>query len=369
MYITDREAMPAAQPPESDAAQVPVADQQSIPSTGHADLDRSLDPEPAAWGLAAGPEVVGPGVDATAAAQGSPTGPAAECQPVLPPLPDHAQQWQAPEGEGATHETAPASGQRLPSDIAGPSTSPSSPPDAGRTAAIYVDADNQLPACAEPLLVLCRGDLAITRVEIVIAGNNAGRQLDLWVERLHAVDPAAEVEPLQVPARKEAADLALVMALGANLQRHRTAGDLILIVSRDELLVGAAERARALGCCCLVAYSSGAPVRPHAMQLPTLILPLPDKGATAAAPPLVAATSDKQDSIPVKPAAGQDTRAILTGVRKALEEHPKGGYAAGPLGYVLAQMGLDAKARARFLTQTDGVRVVGSGPDKRYLLP
>ncbi len=236
-----------------------------------------------------------------------------------------------------------------------------------RTCVFYVDADNQLPLCAGTLVETCRGDLAVGILRAFIAGNNSGRQVDNWSEALRTNAEHIAIHALKVPTRKEAADLALVMELGANLKDHIASRDLVIIVSRDDFLIGAAERARSLGCACIIAYGTGAPVSPRETSLPTLILPMPDKGTTASTVPRpIAPTAPSQVAFsPAK--AALTSSQILTKVQAELSQQPGGGYAAGPLGSLLAKLGLDADARKQFLSEARGVRILGSGPDKRYL--
>jgi hypothetical protein len=236
-----------------------------------------------------------------------------------------------------------------------------------RTCVLYVDADNQLPLCAGTLVETCRVDLAVGAMRAFIAGNNSGRQVDNWSEALRAGAEDIAIHALKVPTRKEAADLALVMELGANLKDHIASHELVIIVSRDDFLIGAAERARSLGCTCIIACGTGAPVSPRDTSLPTLILPMPDKGTMASTAP-----RPNAPAAPSPVAFSPDTAAltssqILAKVRAELSQQPGGGYAAGPLGSLLAKLGLDADARKQFLSEARGVRTLGSGPEKRYL--
>lgn len=261
------------------------------------------------------------------------------------PLPDASMSLdQAPSSDARAHQTV-----------------------AARTGVLYVDADNQLPLCAGALVETCRLDLAVGVLRAVIAGNDSGRQVDKWAEALRAGVEDIAIQPVIVPTRKEAADLALVMELGANLKDHIALRDLVIIVSRDDFLIGAAERARSLGCACIIAYGSGAPVNPRETSLPTLLLPMPDKGtpASAAFRPLPSMASSPVAGSPDQNALMASQ--ILAKVRAELPQLPGGGYAPGPLGSFLAKLGLNAKARKQFLAESRGVRTLGSGADKRYL--
>lgn len=264
-------------------------------------------------------------------------------------------------------DTSPIPQESISLDQALSSDARAHQPVIARTGVLYVDADNQLPLCAGALVETCRLDLAVGVLRAVIAGNDSGRQVAKWAEALRARIEDIAIHPLNVPTRKEAADLALVMELGANLKDHIAWRDLVIIVSRDDFLIGAAERARSLGCACIIAYGSGPPVNPKETSLPTLLLPIPDKGTPASAAPR------PLPSMAPPPVAGSPEKTALTAsqilakVRAELPQQPDGGYAPGPLGSFLAKLGLKAKARKQFLSETRGVRTLGSGPDKRYL--
>jgi hypothetical protein len=138
-------------------------------------------------------------------------------------------------------------------------------------------------------------------------------------------------------------------------------------VSRDAFLIGAAERARSLGCVCIIAYGTGAPVSPRETSLPTLLLPMPEKGTAASTAPRATAPT-APSPVSFSPAeAALTSSQILAKVRAEPPQQPGGGYAAGPLGSLLAKLGLNADARKQFLSEARGVRTLGSGPDKRYL--
>ena len=129
-----------------------------------------------------------------------------------------------------------------------PEPVPQTRPTQAQTAVFYIDADNQSAQSAADLVALFRDDLGVRELRAVIAGNNSGRQIQLWADELAAAAPGIETIALDCPSRKDAADLALIMELGANLAEHARCGDLVAIVSRDDLLVGAAERTKAQGC-------------------------------------------------------------------------------------------------------------------------
>ncbi len=270
-----------------------------------------------------------------------------------------------------------------------PTASPAQPAPAAattRTVTVYVDADNQLPDCAHALMRMLQEDLMLGPVRAVVAGNNCNGRLDGWCAEIRWTAPAMEVERIHVPTRKQAADVALIMALGANLAEHVARRDLIVIVSRDESLIGAAEWAKAQGAGCLTAYGNGTPPASPAAPLPTLVLPVlereqcpPPAPPPRAEPPATPAPTTKLPPTPSFARPGGATRAksrtsgrppeeIIKTLRLQCPLSPKGGYPAGMVGHVLAKLGLNDKERRAFLTQTPGIQVAGKGPDKRYIL-
>lgn len=87
--------------------------------------------------------------------------------------------------------------------------------------------------------------LQVTR--IVLAGNNHGNEIENWRGALATELPDIEPLVLQVSSRKQSADAALIMEIGANLELRLRYRERIIIVSCDHFLVGAAERAKTKG--------------------------------------------------------------------------------------------------------------------------
>jgi hypothetical protein len=229
--------------------------------------------------------------------------------------------------------------------------------------ALYVDADNQSPQCAGAVLGVLRADFGMRVVKATVAGNNHGQQTDRWREALLSLMPDLVVETLAAPHRKQGADIALLMALGAGLERHIREREVVVVVSRDDLLIGAAEQARARGCRTLIAYADSdlsTARNPHltTLLLPTLAKP-PSLSATSpvVVPPPVAAPSRPPAESPEHKAA-----AVLATLRGTCSQQPGGGYAATDVGQALSKLGYDKAARRRFLASVPGLKKSGSGP-------
>jgi hypothetical protein len=136
----------------------------------------------------------------------------------------------------------------------------------------------------------------------VVAGNNHGKEIERWRQALTQEIPNIELCLRDVSPRKQAADIALIMELGANLERHRHEGPRVAIVSRDELLISAAEHAKLSGCQVVIAYGYIEHPPARSTQLMTLILPAQENAA--ALPPDAPENSPK-----LKEAAASTTLA------------------------------------------------------------
>jgi hypothetical protein len=219
--------------------------------------------------------------------------------------------------------------------------------------ALYIDADNQAPHCARPLLSLLRADFQARVVAATVAGNNHGQQIDGWRDELLAELPDLAVQALTVPHRRQAADVALLMALGAALDRHIREREVVVIVSRDDLVIAAGEQAKARGCRTLIAYADGETATARNPHLTTLLLP------AAAKPP--AAARQAPPAEPPAQAAGDPIAAVVAQLRSMCTQQPGGGYSATDVGQALSKLGYDKAARTRFLASVPGLKKRGSG--------
>ena len=226
---------------------------------------------------------------------------------------------------------------------------------------LYIDADNQSAGCVGSLLGLF-GQMLVSKVaEAVVAGNNHGKEIDRWRSALIAQDSGIAVQRLEVPSRRQAADAALVMALGQDLEKRIRDGDLVVVVSRDEFLIRAAEQALSRGCNVMLAYVGGEiPVARHT-ELITLVLPAIKGPETAPAP-----DSGAQPASP-SPVGGSDptVEATLFKLREACPQQPGGGYASSDVGQALYNLGYKTpKDRQRFLQSVPGLESRGTGTKK-----
>lgn len=198
---------------------------------------------------------------------------------------------------------------------------------------VYVDADNQPYTLAAALLsALAERDLVPSRMRLF--GNNAAFALTQWHATLlqrRALTRAVDAHP--VPPRPQAADAALMLALGEALPEHRLAGETVVVVSRDQALLACADRLRAMAIPCVLACCA-------TQQLPTADVPV-----VALLPA-------------VRPRGHRGRFAMLAGVvRNCLKVGRHGGYRKSDVGQLLAQCGLDRAARVAFFSSTPGVAV------------
>lgn len=228
-------------------------------------------------------------------------------------------------------------------------------------AIIYIDADNQSHECAKMLANLLRNELGLPVTRIVLAGNNHGNEIENWRRALATEIPDIEPLVLQVSSRKQSADAALIMEIGANLERHLRDRERIIIVSRDDFRVGAAKHAKTKGCMVLVAYAHSKIPAARSNQLTTLVLPAVSK-PTSRTPPAADSVSEAA-SAPAKVDAV--VPAVIDKRRGMCTKQPGGGYMASDVGQALLKLGFDTKGkRTQFLRAIPGLHERGSGPDK-----
>jgi hypothetical protein len=115
-----------------------------------------------------------------------------------------------------------------------------------RNACYFIDADNapnhNIPGCA----IRALSEMTGTRPEkAVIAGITEAR-IKSWASVLLQHNESIVPELLQVQKKENAADVALIMAMGHCLERS-PAGEVIFVLSADKLILQAAERLSELG--------------------------------------------------------------------------------------------------------------------------
>ena len=218
--------------------------------------------------------------------------------------------------------------------------------------ALYIDADNQASQNARALIALLRDGFGASIVRATVAGNSNGKVTAGWVDVLRQEIPDLPITEITVPCRKDAADAALIMALGADLADHLRVGTRVVMVSRDVLLHAAAERVQSAGCPVCLAYADCEIPTPRHPSLATLLLPAPSQR-----PPAAAAAPR---TVPLAGAAD-----LVARVRALCKLQPGGGYLATDVGSALSSLGYKSVAERRAIVAGfPGLKEKGGHPTK-----
>jgi hypothetical protein len=115
------------------------------------------------------------------------------------------------------------------------------------------------------------------------------------------------------------------MELGAHLDRHIHERERVIVVSRDELLISAAEYAQSRGCAVFIAYAASEIPTARSTWLTTLLLP-----AIAKPPPRPLPTADPKStgSSPtpqISSSAKLSVSSVLAKLREMCTPQPSGG--------------------------------------------
>lgn len=234
------------------------------------------------------------------------------------------------------------------------------------SALVFVDADNQSPALAKPLLQFLSG-IRHTTARIFIAGNGSGDRVSGWQAVLRDINPSAHVTTHVAPMRKQSADVRLMFELATLYHAQPDSRILVLIVSRDDLLLAAAESLSALGHHVLLTVGSSTPATPLTTELPVVVLPLLQAVTQAAPKEAAPPTAEPKQSPATSDVDAQIVNAAVAKIRQSLSQSKGGGYAASAVGQVLSQMGHDKAMRTRIVRAIPNLRETGVGPDKRLI--
>ncbi len=115
-----------------------------------------------------------------------------------------------------------------------------------RNACYFIDADNvpnhNVPGCA----IRALSEMTGTRPKDAVIAGITETRITSWANALLQLNEAIVPELLQVQQKENAADVALIMAMGHCLDRA-PAGEVIFVLSADKLILQAAERLSVLG--------------------------------------------------------------------------------------------------------------------------
>ena len=141
----------------------------------------------------------------------------------------------------------------------------------------------------------------------------------------------------------------------------------MIVVSRDFLLLEAAEQAAELGCRVMLAYSDSSIPSARNSQLTTLLMPTISKpsgdGKQSTAHPQADPENSKM-AVNTAKVNKKSPAEILAALRKMCTKQPGGGYTASAIGQALSELGFDLKARRAFLKSVPNLGTRSSGRGK-----
>lgn len=231
-------------------------------------------------------------------------------------------------------------------------------------AIVFVDADNQSPALGS-LLLRFLASIGRDDVQCFIAGNGSGDRINAWRASLEDTKPDVQVVAHVTPLRKQSADVRLVFEMATLYHSQPDPQTVILVVSRDDLLLAAAESLHVLGHHVLIVLGGSATTVPLSTELPVLVLPLPQPPAQPIlkeVPPVMAAPQPPQVTGVVD---SRDVGAAIAKIRQEVSQSKGGGYSASAVGQLLSQLGYDKAMRTKILKAIPNLRETGVGGDKQ----
>lgn len=233
---------------------------------------------------------------------------------------------------------------------------------------VFIDADNQPPALAAPLSRFL-SSLGRDVSRVIVAGNGAGDRVRGWEQALLAARPEVDVRCHIAPMRKQSADVRLMFELAPFYHREPDPSTLILVLSRDDLLLAATECLAAKGHNAMIAVGGSVNGTPVVADLPVVVLPAPQQAAATApsSPPPAPAPTPAPPPTNASSAGipQQVVTAAVAKIKQTLSPNKQGGYAASAVGQVLAQLGHDKATRTKIVKAIPNLKETGSGPDKR----
>jgi hypothetical protein len=165
---------------------------------------------------------------------------------------------------------------------------------------------------------------------------------------IHAIDSKIPLYAHIAPIRKQSADVRLMFELAVVYHRSPNPQTLIVIVSRDDLLLAAAEALNSLGHSVLVAIGATVPTPPLMAELPVVLLPpVPPPQKTIPKPVEVAQLGPSiPDTVDVTV-----VNTVIAKIRQALPQN-KDGYTTLEVGQILSKLGYDKNMRKNYKVDT-----------------
>lgn len=207
---------------------------------------------------------------------------------------------------------------------------------------LYIDADNQ-PRTLVPALASLLATLQRRQVHAVVVGNSNGRHVEEWADGLMESIPGIAVDRRVTRLRRESADAQLMFELGALYHGAPNPLDLVVVVSRDELLIAATEILAAQGHAVLLAVGATQNAALIASTTPVVLLP----SGTLEAMPTVSQASP--DTTPTN--ASSEHARVIALIQLHTKREADGGYLLTNVGAVLAKHGHGKGDRKRLIRE------------------
>ena len=202
----------------------------------------------------------------------------------------------------------------------------------------------------------------------IIAGNGVGDRVRNWETSLKDALPGTEVTSHIAPNRKQSADVRLMFELARFCHMHPDPASLLIVFSRDELMVAATEYLVELGHCAMLVVGASPSGNALHTDVPFVVLTTPQQVTSPpAAAPVVQPTVAPEVTQNQNKVDTQTVSKAVTTIRQKLSPNKQGGYAASAVGQVLAQLGHDKATRIKIVAQIPNLKEVGIGSDKRLI--
>lgn len=235
------------------------------------------------------------------------------------------------------------------------------------TTLLFVDADNQAPILALTLTNFLK-TIGRTAASAIVAGNGVGDRVKNWESSLREALPGIEVTCHVTPLRKQSADVRLMFELATFYHGEPDPSVLLVVFSRDDLLLAASECLVQCGHNVIIAVGASSNGTPLLTEVPVVVLTSPPQATASivAAPFTPVPTPATVDTSGVK-FDKQVVSAALNNIRQSLKPNKQGEYEASAVGQILFQLGHDKAMRTKIVKQIPNLKEVGTGSEKRLI--
>ena len=232
------------------------------------------------------------------------------------------------------------------------------------TTLLFVDADNQAPILASVLTRFLKS-IGRSSAKAIVAGNGVGDRVNSWESALREALPDIDVVCHITPLRKQSADVRLMFELARFYHGHPDPSELLVVFSRDDLLVAATECLVQSGHNAMIVVGAASNGTSLLTDVPVVVLATPQQVAASSATEVASPPPAAIATLPAAKADSQLVLAAIAKIRQQLKPNKQGGYAASAVGQVLAQIGHDKATRAKIVKQIPNLKEVGAGSEKR----